>query len=82
MSPASARMAANTFWIWPSSTRWTEAGTEAWSAEPHCVLIEAGRDQLAVTPYGPGADDEPFALEAEGPDGTTGPAAFVVTPAG
>ena len=64
-------------------TRWAEAQVDAWAAEPHCVLVEAHRDRLIVTPYGPpGPDGEPVPLSAEGSDGGVRPAGFVITPDG
>jgi hypothetical protein len=61
-------------------TRWTEAQTLAWTAEPHCVLVEARPDRLDVTPYGPsGPDGEPATLLARGPTGEVRPAAFAIT---
>jgi hypothetical protein len=61
-------------------TRWTEAHTQAWAAEPHCVLVEAQPDRLIVTPYGPGADGQPFALQAEQSDGEIRSARLIITP--
>jgi tartrate-resistant acid phosphatase type 5 len=64
-------------------TRWAEGQVETWAGAPHCVLVEAERDRLSVTPYTPhGPDDRPVALLAEGPGGDVRPAAFVVTPDG
>jgi len=33
-------------------TRFAEAGTRSWAAEPHCLLVQVAPDRLTVTPYG------------------------------
>jgi hypothetical protein len=46
------------------------AGTRAWAAAPHCLLVEADADRVAVTPYGGVAPGEaPRPLAVRGPDG-------------
>ena len=60
-------------------TRWRETATTSWAAEPHCVLVEAERDRLVVTPFGrPAADGAPAPVDAETADGAPSPAGFVI----
>ena len=52
-------------------TRFAEAGTRSWAAEPHCLLVQVTADRMVVTPYGPtpvGAAPVPIARRR--PDGT------------
>lgn len=50
---------------------------------PANVLVEALRDRLIVTPYGPlSPDGDPVPLTAEGSQGCIRPAGFVITPDG
>jgi hypothetical protein len=60
-------------------TRWKEAGTLAWAGVPHCLLLEADRDRLAVTPFG-GTDEDgaPAPLVATDVNGRAVDAAFVI----
>ena len=44
-------------------TRFREAGTVSWAAEPHCLLIQVSQDRLTITPYGAtpaGAQPQPI----------------------
>jgi hypothetical protein len=55
------------------------AGTVAWAAEPHCLLVEVGAESVRVTPFGltpPGG--EPAPLAARSPDGTPADPTVVV----
>ena len=49
---------------------WAAAGTRAWAAAPHCLLVEVDADEVRITPYGgvaPG--QEPMPLDVRSPDG-------------
>jgi hypothetical protein len=49
---------------------WDEAGTLAWAAEPHCLLVEVDEERITVTPYGvAGPDEAPCPLELHDRDG-------------
>jgi hypothetical protein len=59
--------------------RWAEAGTHAWAAAPHCLLVEIDADRVAVTPYGAVAPgEEPVPLAVRGPDGAPADPTVVV----
>lgn len=64
-------------------TRWTGSGTVAWAGVPHCLLLEADHDRLAVTPFGgtvddAGDDSPPTPLVAEDADRRPVDAGFVI----
>lgn len=49
---------------------WSAAGTTAWAAAPHCLLVEVDEERVTVTPYGAVAPGEqPVPLAVRGPDG-------------
>jgi tartrate-resistant acid phosphatase type 5 len=55
------------------------AGTRAWAAAPHCLLVEVEAEEVRITPYGgvaPG--QEPVPLEVRGPDGAPADPTVVV----
>ena len=61
-------------------SKWASAGTLAWAAEAHCLLVEAEADRLTVTPFRqPRGDGEPVPLIAHNADGDAVPAAFTIT---
>ncbi len=61
-------------------SNWASAGTLAWAAEAHCLLVEAEADRLTVTPFRqPRGDGEPVPLIAHNSDGDAVPAAFTIT---
>jgi tartrate-resistant acid phosphatase type 5 len=44
-------------------TRFHEAGTQTWAAEPHCLLVQVTPDRLIIVPYGataPGGQPQPI----------------------
>jgi hypothetical protein len=60
-------------------TSFGPAGTVAWAAEAHCLLVEVGPEEIRLTPFGvapPGGEPAPLALRA--PDGDPAEATVVV----
>jgi tartrate-resistant acid phosphatase type 5 len=60
--------------------QWVTAGTLAWAAEAHCLLVQAEHDHIRVTPYGEiDADGDPVPLVAQDSNGDAVPAGFTVS---
>jgi hypothetical protein len=68
-----------------SPRRFDEAGTQSWSAEAHCLLVEVDADRIVVTPYA-GMDEgdaEPRVLARHTPTGeVTSTPIVILKPAG
>ena len=60
-------------------TAFGPAGTVAWAAAAHCLLVEVGSEEVRLTPFGvapPGGEPAPLAVHA--PDGDPAQATVVV----
>jgi tartrate-resistant acid phosphatase type 5 len=60
-------------------TRFAEAGTVSWAAQPHCLLVQVTPDRLVIVPYGAtprGA--QPHPIPRQRPDGTVTDAPIVI----